>query len=179
MSRPAADALARAAPSFRLGTKEVFIPAHVVTLLHKPHQPPNWAMFQVPLRFSKFDLRDYLWNLYGLEAKKIRSVVKISPPENSRRAPSTKFMTIEMDQPFVWPEAPEDKEAWNQKMYQARERNQEKQWKQMMARSRGHISTTKEDAKSEARKSLRKQAEALLRGEKEWKNDNKVEEKPL
>jgi large subunit ribosomal protein L23 len=136
-------------------------------------------MFQVPLTFSKFDLRDYLWNLYGLEATKVRSIVKISPPERSRRAPATKYMTIEMEKPFVWPAAPEDKEPWNNKLYQARERNQDAQWREMMNRNKGKLYSSKDDAKTNERKDLRKQAEALLRGEKVWQNDNKEDEKPL
>lgn len=134
-------------------------------------------MFQVPLRFSKFDLRDYLWNLYGLEAHRIRSVIKISPPSANKRAPSTKFMTIEMDKPFVWPAPPEDKEPWNHKLFTSRERASNAQWKSLWdMHQKGKLGDGKDP---EERKTLRARAERLLRGQEVWKSDNTVDEKGL
>lgn len=50
-------------------------PNFVITFLHRPNQDPKYASFLVPLWFSKFDLKDYLYHLYGVKALRIRSYV--------------------------------------------------------------------------------------------------------
>lgn len=92
-----------------------------VTLVRTPFLPPTFAKFLVPLHFNKLDMRDYLWHVYGIETVgTIRSYVQQQPlrmdkpgavlprQRNWYRERSIKKMTVEMDRPFVWPEAPED-----------------------------------------------------------------------
>lgn len=157
-------------------------PTHVVTMLRRPAHPPTWATFQVPLRFNKFDIRDYLWNLYRVESVRVRSWVKHSPLERIggrvSRPPMTKIMTVEMTQPFVWPAEPEDKEPWHNKMFRARQKAQDTQRSQQIESQRGILPVPSKVAEgTAARKSLRKAAAALLKGEKEWTTDAKLDSK--
>lgn len=95
-------------------------PKFTVALLHTPRASPYHARFLVPLDFSKYDLRDYLYHAYNVRCFNIRSVVKQQPVRDTRDQPrhwfrpeSQKFMTVEMEEPFVWPEQP-DLKPWGQ-----------------------------------------------------------------
>jgi large subunit ribosomal protein L23 len=92
-------------------------PKFIVQLLRSKHLPANHARFRVSRNLGKLDLRDFLWNCYGVRAFNIRSSLKYSPIEDYDgrtarrkifRRQSIKFMTIEMDEPFYWPEEPKD-----------------------------------------------------------------------
>ncbi|KAK9469191.1 hypothetical protein V1512DRAFT_255706 [Lipomyces arxii] len=96
---------------FRLGHTEVHFPNQFVTLL-RPFESdynPYRATFKVPLTFNKFDLRDYLHNIYSLTVKDVYSNLKV----NRTKRTLMKFMTVEMEEPFVHPPLPESYEAWN------------------------------------------------------------------
>ena len=80
---------------------------------------PYHARFSVPLDFSKYDLRDYLYHAYNVRCFNIRSYVKQMPVRDAQEQPrhwfrpeSKKYMTVEMEQPFVWPALPEDTKPW-------------------------------------------------------------------
>ena len=82
-------------------------------MVRVPGLSPYHARFQVPLDFSKYDLRDYLYHAYNVRCFNIRSNVKQMPVRDTQsqqrhwfRAESKKYMTVEMEQPFVWPETP-------------------------------------------------------------------------
>lgn len=74
----------------------------------------------VPLNLNKLDLRDYLYNAYGVKVLSVRSFVSQAPvrqdkPDAERPKPrkwyrerARKYMVAEMERPFVWPEVPED-----------------------------------------------------------------------
>jgi large subunit ribosomal protein L23 len=73
----------------------------------------------VPLNFNKLDMKDYLKRVYEVDVVKIRSFVqqqKVTrelPRGQSgvgrlRRPMARKKMTVEMTQPFFWPEPPKD-----------------------------------------------------------------------
>lgn len=62
-------------PNFMVGLKKVYLPNFVVTLRRNPRLEPYFAVFDVPLNFSKLDLMDYLWHLYGVKSLSIRSQV--------------------------------------------------------------------------------------------------------
>jgi large subunit ribosomal protein L23 len=91
----------------------------VLTLLRTPNNPPTFATFLVPLSLNKLDLRDYLWNCYGVEVKGVRSYIQMQKlrqdkPSAKRPKPrkwfrprSIKKMMAELERPFVWPEMPE------------------------------------------------------------------------
>src|SRR5690606_17179737 len=109
--------------TMRFGTKKVYLcvnqlsqfirnsertnilprPNHVITLLRNKHLPPTHAQFHVPLTFNKLDLKDYLFHLYNVEVRSVRSWVIAK--NRSRRDPTTlnrrpdKYMTVELVKP--------------------------------------------------------------------------------
>jgi large subunit ribosomal protein L23 len=81
--------------------------------------PPKYAAFEVPLWFNKLDLKDYLRSAYGVDVIHVRSNVtqaKVARKETSSpytagqlyRPASKKKMTVELVEPFVWPDPEED-----------------------------------------------------------------------
>jgi ribosomal protein L23 len=94
-------------------------PDFTIALIHTPSLPPRFASFYVPLSFNKLDIRDYLKRAYGVHTIRVRSFVqqeKITRAKRFgkpgfgplRRPISKKKMTVEMTEPFVWPDLPED-----------------------------------------------------------------------
>lgn len=94
-------------------------PDFTIALIRTPFLPPRYASFYVPLSFNKLDMRDYLQRLYGVDVLGVRSYVeqqkltRMKPMGKYgygklRRPESRKRMTVEMTQPFVWPETPKD-----------------------------------------------------------------------
>ncbi|CAM1511627.1 Fc.00g091400.m01.CDS01 [Cosmosporella sp. VM-42] len=174
-----AKAAARQLPKgFKLGQKEVFLPNHVITFLRKEHLPPNEACFKVPLRFTKFDLRDYLWNLYNVEVTKVRSYVKQQPltQKNSYsrswyRPQPLKIMTVELSQPFTWPELPEDKTPWSNQLWQMREDLMEKRNQEHIQRQRFELPMRSKEPLSKERQQLADLAKQIASGEVKWEND--------
>jgi large subunit ribosomal protein L23 len=88
-------------------------------MVRTPGLSPYHARFLVPLDFSKYDLRDYLYHAYNVKSFNIRSYVKQMPVRDAQakqrswfRADSEKYMTVEMEQPFVWPALPENEKPW-------------------------------------------------------------------
>jgi large subunit ribosomal protein L23 len=72
-------------------------------------------------------------------------------------------MTVEMERPFVWPEAPSDYSPWNKEQNKmAREESEEMQDK--MGASSDAVSVSHEQ-----RKRMREQAIALLEGREKWR----------
>ncbi|KAK1597391.1 ribosomal protein L23 [Colletotrichum navitas] len=183
MAEALTKAVVRQAPNFKLGTKQVFLPNHVVTLIRKDRAPANWATFNVPLTFTKFDLRDYLWNLYGVEVTAVRSWVKQSPIERKGasagyyRPQSQKFMTVQMTKAFVWPSPPGDLEPWNKKLWDAREATSQKQAREDVARQLGKLPYPSKDKESAERKKLRREAALLMEGKKDFKSDVQLDSK--
>ncbi|KAG5920147.1 hypothetical protein E4U42_006285 [Claviceps africana] len=174
----AVKAAARQLPGFRLGKKQVFLPNHVITLLRKEHLPPNEACFQVPLRFTKFDLRDYLWNLYNVEVTKVRSFVKQQPltqrDSHSRswyRPQSLKIMTVELAKPFQWPDRPTDLEPWNHDLWVKREESMEKSNEEQIALQKFQVPMKSKEPLSMERRKLAALAKKMEAGEVKWSND--------
>ncbi|KAG6015084.1 hypothetical protein E4U43_005772 [Claviceps pusilla] len=174
----AVKAAARQLPGFRLGQKQVFLPNHVITFLRKDHLPPNEACFQVPLRFTKFDLRDYLWNLYNVEVTKVRSYVKQQPltqrDSHSRswyRPQPLKIMTVELAKPFQWPDLPTDLEPWNHELWKMRENMMEQRNEAQINQHKFQIPMKSREPLSKQRKELAGLAKKLQSGEVKWSND--------
>jgi len=99
-------------------------PKFTIALLRPPpNLSPYHARFLVPLDLGKLDLRDYLFHAYNIQATNIRSYVeqqKVRVQYQTggrrwRRPRAKKYMTVEMDKPFVWPAEPENWEAWGGK----------------------------------------------------------------
>ncbi|KAK2002906.1 ribosomal protein L23 [Colletotrichum falcatum] len=183
MAEALTKAVARQVPNFKLGTKQVFLPNHVVTLIRKDRAPPNWATFNVPLTFTKFDLRDYLWNLYGVEVTAVRSWVQQSPIERKGasagyfRPQSQKFMTVQMTKAFVWPDPPKDLEPWNKKLWDAREATSRQQYHEDVRRQLGKLAYPSRDKESAERKKLRREAAKLMEGKTDYRNDVQLDSK--
>lgn len=107
-------------PHFPIGGKEIYFPWAPVTLLRpSARMTPYQAQFIVPLNFNKLDLRDYLWHVYGLRAINITTQIKWSQWHRQgysrHRTPQVKKMIIDMEQPFLWPEADSAAEESHQK----------------------------------------------------------------
>lgn len=152
---------------------------HVV-LNRTPSQPANFASFTVPLWFSKLDLRDYLFHAYNVRTHGIRSYVKLQRVAQSKelkvngeqysrpiykrwhRPPSIKRMTVELEEPFVWPEELEDYSAFNQDQQKSYAEEQDKNEEMMSGTGDTMIN-------KERRIAMREQAKALLEGRAKWK----------
>jgi large subunit ribosomal protein L23 len=112
----AQDAMKNDQPHFRVGGKEVYFPqAKVILLRPSAKHTPYQAKFIVPRNFNKLDLRDYLYHVYGLRALNVTVQLmwgrwtREQPGRPRYRSPMVKKMTIEMPEPFIWPEpTPED-----------------------------------------------------------------------
>lgn len=100
-------------PHFKIGGNQIYFPQGRICLLrpnakHTPYQ----AKFLVPKSMNRIDLRDYLWNIYGLRALNV--TVQLMPAkwnrgafDNARyRVPQLKKMTVDMAEPFIWPDVP-------------------------------------------------------------------------
>lgn len=117
------DAISGDRPHFHIGGREQWFPkARVILLRNNAKHTPYQAKFIVPKSFNKLDLRDYLYNIYGLRAMNITTQLlhsrTIRPAGNVGRfrGPQIKKMTIEMLEPFVWPEEPtveDGNDQWN------------------------------------------------------------------
>ncbi|KUL90850.1 hypothetical protein ZTR_00901 [Talaromyces verruculosus] len=157
----------------RLAKKPIFLPEFVITLVRTPFLPPRYATFYVPLEFNKLDMREYMKRLYNVDIISIRSFVEQQKVTREfrdgrpghgplRRPKSKKRMTIEMKEPFVWPEAPEDRSAWQpDQFYRHREYSQEYQ-------EAAQPSAAAKPVKQEA-EAYENQAKELLEGTKAWK----------
>ncbi|TVY25331.1 54S ribosomal protein, mitochondrial [Lachnellula hyalina] len=154
------------------GKKQVFLPNFTLTLLRTPNLPPTFASFIVPLNLNKLDLRDYMWNVYGVPVRGVRSYIqqqklRQDKPGAKRPAPrrwfrprSIKKMMIEMEQPFVWPEEPTNFDEWDKDTHDAAKKERE-------ATEATFRPDIREKPTAE-RKSIAEQAKALLRGEDTW-----------
>ncbi|KAM4060376.1 ribosomal protein [Hirsutella rhossiliensis] len=174
----AAKAAARHLPAFKLGRNQVFLPDHVVTFLRKEHLPPNEACFQVPLRFTKFDLRDYLWNLYNVEVRKVRVYVKQQPitrrpftMQSYYRPQSLKVMTVELAKPFQWPDVPQNLEPWSNDLWKMREDQKDENKDDNYNKHKFKIPLISQKPLSKERQELASLAKQMLSGEIKWKND--------
>ncbi|KAM3447342.1 hypothetical protein MY1884_004241 [Beauveria asiatica] len=177
-------AVSRQLPSFRLGQKQVYLPTHIITMLHKEHLPANEACFQVPLTFTKFDLRDYLFNLYNVEVKTVRSYVKGRPlaeranrPGSSYRPQALKIMTVELAQPFQWPSPPENLQPWNQELFEMREKSMVGRQEDQYNAANFKIPMASRQPRSDERKQLSALAKDLVTGRKKWSNEVPLDSK--
>ncbi|KAL3426881.1 54S ribosomal protein L23, mitochondrial protein 1 [Phlyctema vagabunda] len=163
--------LAQKAP--RLGRKEIYLPNFTLQLLRTPALPPTFASFIVPLNLNKLDIRDYLWNVYGVPVVSVRSFVqrqklrqdkvgaKRPAPRKWFRPRSIKKMTVELVQPFAWPDVPESFEEWDKEVFDAAQKDRDQMERQFNPQSR-------QDPSPE-RASIAEQAKALLEGREKWK----------
>lgn len=133
-------------------------PKFTIAMVRTPGLSPYHARFLVPLDFSKYDLRDYLYHAYNVKCFNVRSYVKQMPirdtvaqPRHWFRPDSKKYMTVEMEQPFVWPEVPQSLDPWGV--------SERKDDLRKAAEANGIVSV---EQKKEHAKKLREQVKALL-----------------
>ncbi|EDO14379.1 hypothetical protein Kpol_186p1 [Vanderwaltozyma polyspora DSM 70294] len=112
---------------FRVGEKQLFFPkARLILLRPNAKHTPYQAKFIVPKSFNKLDLRDYLFHVYGLRAMNITTQLlngrytRQDPSRPRIRGPQIKKMTIEMSEPFIWPEepTPQENEFWTKETFE-------------------------------------------------------------
>ncbi|KAJ6139593.1 hypothetical protein N7471_006079 [Penicillium samsonianum] len=154
--------------------KPVYLPEFRVALVRTPNLTPRYAQFRVPLNFNKFDLRSYLWHLYGVGTLSIRSYVQAQPitrisRDNKgfgpwRRPKSQKRMTVELKEPFVYPKEPEDLTPWEHESWSKAEKWQiDQQEKDNPKPNKG------EQPDRELREAYKEQAKALLENKETWR----------
>lgn len=137
------------------------------------------ATFNVPLTFNKLVFRDYLWNVYNVEVKSVRSFVNQMRPRqrqygNSQggrwyRPRSQKMMIADLARPFVWPEAPEDLAPWDKLMYDAIENEHKKITDAQYARQKATPMLRDQMERTRERLKLRKRADSMLAGKVTWR----------
>ncbi|EWC45377.1 hypothetical protein DRE_00776 [Drechslerella stenobrocha 248] len=147
--------------------------------MRTPRLPPTFAQFSVPLNLNKLDLRNYLQNAYGLKVIGIRSFVRHSPVQVERKRSGTRYvrkraeklMTIEMREPFVWPEEPKDLTKFDHALYTNIEKFREKAYENardagkqriIPSDSRRKLSQALEEKRREDATGVRKQLEEEL-----------------
>jgi large subunit ribosomal protein L23 len=156
----------------------MFSPMFTVNLYRTPHLPPKYASFDVPLWFSKLDLKSYLSSVYNVKVLHIRSTVVQQKVIRDRRdvgrgvansgygrlkrPMSKKKMTVELVEPFVWPEEIEDLSPWENETYWTSAREQ-------MAFQRTLMPDAILKPNEQHRKSIAEQAKELLKGKTQWK----------
>ncbi|OJJ50923.1 hypothetical protein ASPZODRAFT_21426 [Penicilliopsis zonata CBS 506.65] len=153
--------------------KQVFLPEFTIALIRTPFLAPRYASFYVPLNFNKLDMRDYLKRLYGVTTVSIRSFVEQQKITRMRplgkfgygrwrRPQSKKKMTVEMTEPFAWPEAPKDMAAWETEQYYKAKKYQDHLHDQQ--RPEAAMEANKED-----RQAFEEQAKELQDGKRVWR----------
>jgi len=141
----------------------------------------------VPLKFNKLDMRDYLYHVYGVEVRAVRSFVSAQAPRQKYVDPATraafgpwfrpqsrKVMAVELAKPFVFPSPPEDLEPWDQKLH---ERITAVREAGRANAARGRFPLRDEVPVLSEDVLLAKEARAFLSGEKKWSNGAQLDEK--
>lgn len=154
------DAIPISKKLIAFGSKKIYLPKFTVAFVRSNGLSPYHARFLVPLDFSKYDLRDYLYHAYNVKCFNIRSYVKQMPVRDTQeqvrhffRPESKKYMTVEMEEPFVWPETP-NLEAWGK----------EEREREIQDSARGSDAANSSEARDTARR-LRDHVNRLLHKE--------------
>ncbi|CAI7627315.1 unnamed protein product [Penicillium pancosmium] len=154
--------------------KQVFLPEFTIALVRTPFLSPRYAQFRVPLNFNKLDLRDYLERVYGVGVVSVRSYIEQQPITRIdrdqrnfgawRRPQSIKRMTVELREPFIWPEEPTDFTRWEKESWDATEKHQQKVRKENVQKPNGA-----EKPNEELRKAFKEQAKELNADKEAWR----------
>lgn len=116
------ESVSKGEAHFRVGGKQLYFPkARIILLRPNAKHTPYQAKFIVPKSFNKLDLRDYLFHVYGLRAMNITTQLlhskytRVNLASSRYRGPQIKKMTIDMAEPFIWPDEPkkEENSAWD------------------------------------------------------------------
>lgn len=146
--------------------------------------PPQFVTFQVPLTFNKLDIRDYLLHAYGVDSVSVRSHVAQRPPRASAftgrigRPPPIKYMTVELEKPFVWPAEPdaEEESKWHSEAMQRRiAMEKDVEARRAAYLKKGEMRGPGQRARSDDRTMLAQQAEDILSGKAKWNNRRELD----
>ncbi|CAA90466.1 54S ribosomal protein L23, mitochondrial [Schizosaccharomyces pombe] len=101
------------------GKRLVYFPNITFTLCRGLNLQPKFAVFRVPLHVNKFDVRDYLQHVYNLKVVSVKSRIyqgKLFRNQlgQVKRPQSEKRVIVEMEEPFVYPNAPNDLKDWQE-----------------------------------------------------------------
>ncbi|GAP90448.1 putative ribosomal protein L23 [Rosellinia necatrix] len=168
--------------TFRLGTKQIYMPSHMITFMApRKAQPPNFATFKVPLTFNKFDLRDYLLHLYKTPVLAVRSQLRQQRIRKSKthgriyRPPPIKTMTVQLKEPFVWPSVPEDLKPWNGLAISSmKEREKDMHVRRALVQKTGRVISRCDTKMTLAMRNTKSEATRLLR-EGGWANKRELD----
>ncbi|EPS32559.1 hypothetical protein PDE_07519 [Penicillium oxalicum 114-2] len=159
--------------------KQVFLPEFVIALARTPFLSPRYAQFRVPLNFNKLDLRDYLQNAYNVGVVSVRSYIEQQPITRMtrdgrnigawRRPKAQKRMTVELREPFVYPEEPKDLSPWEKESWDASEK-----WQTGMQKKMQQKSHSAEEPDTDVRKAFEEQAKELKKTPEEWRPSSKA-----
>lgn len=152
-------------------------PNHVITFIRpKPNQPANHATFVVPVRFNKLDLRDYLFHVYNVRVKGVRSFINHIPTKATAstrwsRGKPQKMMIADLVQPFHWPEPPamDEREKFDFEQYDTMDKWVTEQKAKQQARFDGKTPLQSKEPVPESRTKLRQQMDEFLANPELWK----------
>jgi large subunit ribosomal protein L23 len=114
-------------------------------------------------------MRDYMWNVYGIHCRGVRSYIQMQKlrqdkpgakrpkPRQWFRPRSVKKMLIEMERPFVWPEVP-DLDKWDKKTHDAAQKEREENEEMFSPDARKKPTKERVSIKGQARPLLRARA---------------------
>ncbi|OQD76448.1 hypothetical protein PENDEC_c004G03575 [Penicillium decumbens] len=159
--------------------KQIYLPEFTIALVRTPFLSTRYAQFRVPLNLNKLDMRDYLERVYGVGVLSVRSYVQLQPITRItrdgrnmgawRRPKSEKRMTVELREPFVWPEEPTDLSRWEKESWDSGERFQTQ-----MRRENRQRGDAAEKPDEKMRKAFKEQAEELKQDKEAWRPTWKV-----
>lgn len=138
----------------------------------------------MPLKFNKLDIRDYLLHAYNVRSVGVRSAIMRRPirkhPLTMRmhRPRPIKYMTVEMDKPFVWPKEPtaEERKIWHNEETEKRiEQHKKHQERMELFQKHGKLPDPTEMKRSKDRTMLAQQAKDLLSGKTKWENKRELD----
>lgn len=152
-------------------------PNHVITFIRpKPNQPANHATFVVPVRFNKLDLRDYLFHVYNVRVKGVRSFINHIPVAGTpstrwSRGKPQKMMIADLVQPFHWPEPPamDEREQFDYEQFATMDNWVTEQKAKQKKRFDGKIPLQSREPVPASRMKLRQQMDEFLENPELWK----------
>ncbi|ERF71573.1 hypothetical protein EPUS_00562 [Endocarpon pusillum Z07020] len=143
--------------------------------MRTPHHPPKYASFWVPLWFNKLDFKNYLKNVYNVDVLHIRSYVQQSKVEREQRPGSRtpgrlfrpqarKRMTVELVDPFIYPEEEKDLSPWESETFK-----KELKQNQELSKEESRAIQPPMEPDLKRREGIAEQAQDFLQGRQRWR----------
>ncbi|PVU98641.1 hypothetical protein BB560_005630 [Smittium megazygosporum] len=98
---------------------------------------PNQVMFKVPIHLNKFDIRDYLTNIYKVNVTDVRTFILPGKRQRDMRTAELvlskrqKKTIVTLDKDFVYPDPPSQESFghWSTKLRDILRKGRSKGWK--------------------------------------------------